>query len=62
MTTSRCDPCSKQSPNEDPSFGNATGRVTKSDSKKKMIFEYPRASPKGEQMDFVEVISWMMTA
>jgi hypothetical protein len=27
-----------------------------SDGKNKMIFEYPRAIPKGEQMDFVEVM------
>lgn len=27
-----------------------------SDGKKKMMFEYPRGAPKGEQMDFVEVI------
>ncbi len=27
-----------------------------SDGKKKMMFEYPRLAPKGEQMDFVEVI------
>jgi hypothetical protein len=27
-----------------------------SDGKKKMMFEYPRAAAKGEQMDFVEVI------
>jgi hypothetical protein len=27
-----------------------------SDGKKKMMFEYPRAAPKGEQMDFVEVV------
>ena len=27
-----------------------------SDSKKKMMFEYPRAAPNGEQMDFVEVM------
>ena len=27
-----------------------------SDGKKRMIFEYPRAAPNGEQMDFVEVM------
>jgi hypothetical protein len=27
-----------------------------SDGKNKMIFEYPRTTPKGEQMDFVEVM------
>lgn len=27
-----------------------------SDGKKKLMFEYPRMSPKGEQMDFVEVM------
>jgi hypothetical protein len=27
-----------------------------SDGKSKMIFEYPREAPKGEQMDFVEVM------
>lgn len=31
-----------------------TGYLT--DGRKKMIFEYPRAAPEGEQMDFVEVI------
>ena len=31
-----------------------TGYLT--DGKKKMMFEYPRAAPKGEQMDFVEVM------
>lgn len=31
-----------------------TGYLT--DGKNKMIFEYPRAAPEGEQMDFVEVM------
>ena len=31
-----------------------TGYLT--DGKKTMTFEYPRSAPKGEQMDFVEVI------
>ncbi|HZP06125.1 MAG TPA: nuclear transport factor 2 family protein [Terracidiphilus sp.] len=31
-----------------------TGYLT--DGDKKLVFEYPRAAPKGEQMDFVEVM------
>jgi len=29
-----------------------------SDGTRKMMFEYPRATPEGEQMDFVEVIEF----
>ena len=56
MATTKCAPSSKAVAKRKPTIRQYYWTGYLSDGKNKMIFEYPRAIPKGEQMDFVEVM------